>query len=52
MPAGASVHLIGAPALCVLYARAIAACGGAARIADADAAAHGLAPIGGKARWN
>jgi len=52
MPAGASVHLIGAPALCALYARAVAACGGAAVIDEPDAAARGLALIGRNARWN
>lgn len=46
------VHLIGAPDLCALYGRAIGAMGGRAIRYDADAAAHGLALIGGLARWN
>jgi 2-dehydro-3-deoxygalactonokinase len=50
-PAGQTVHLIGAAALCALYARAITACGGAPVIETADAAARGLAIIGRIARW-
>lgn len=46
------VHLIGAPALCVLYQRAIEACGGRAVAADSDAAARGLYSIGSRAAWN
>jgi 2-keto-3-deoxy-galactonokinase len=45
------VHLIGAPALCALYADAVVALGGQAAIMDADAAARGLAAIGGAADW-
>jgi 2-dehydro-3-deoxygalactonokinase len=50
-PQGQRVRLIGAAALCSLYARAIAACGGEANIEDEDAAARGLALIGRRARW-
>ena len=50
-PQGQRVHLIGAPALCALYARAIAACGGEASIEDEDASARGLASIGRRAQW-
>jgi 2-dehydro-3-deoxygalactonokinase len=50
-PRGLTVHLIGAALLCALYARAIAACGGAAVIEDEDAAARGLALIGRSASW-
>lgn len=45
------VHLVGAAPLCALYARAIAACGGAFGIHDEDAAARGLARIGKDASW-
>jgi 2-dehydro-3-deoxygalactonokinase len=51
MPAGAEVWLIGAAALCDLYADAIARCGGTARRLDADAAARGLASIGRAVAW-
>lgn len=51
LPADAVVHLIGAPALCALYAEAIVTFGGTAVIMDADAAARGLAAIGGAATW-
>lgn len=51
-PGGPEVHLIGAPALCALYQRAIEACGGRARVADPDAAARGLHLIGSRAAWN
>jgi 2-dehydro-3-deoxygalactonokinase len=51
LPAGALVHLIGAPVLCGLYADAVVAFGGQAAIMDADAAARGLAAIGGAADW-
>jgi 2-dehydro-3-deoxygalactonokinase len=51
-PQGHTVHLIGAAPLCSLYARAIAACGGAAVIEDVDAAARGLALIGRSAIWS
>lgn len=47
MPPGAVVRLIGAPPLCALYAAAIAQCGGTAVVEDEDAAARGLAAIGG-----
>jgi 2-dehydro-3-deoxygalactonokinase len=50
-PADGRVHLIGSAALCSLYARTIAACGGSAIIHDEDAAARGLARIGKDARW-
>ena len=43
LPGRRTVHLIGAPALCALYAHAIAACGGTAVVQDTDAAARGLA---------
>ena len=52
MPAATAVHLIGAPDLCALYARAIAAAGGHTIPHDADAAARGLALIGGLAQWD
>jgi 2-dehydro-3-deoxygalactonokinase len=52
LPADALVHLIGAPGLCALYAEAIVAFGGRAAIMDADAAARGLAAIGGATRWD
>ena len=45
------VHLIGEPALCALYAQAVALCGGASRSAPGDSAAHGLALIGAQAPW-
>jgi 2-dehydro-3-deoxygalactonokinase len=51
MPAGAVVHVIGAPELTKLYAGAIAACGGYAEQHDGDAAAAGLALIGERAAW-
>lgn len=51
LPAGALVHLIGAPALCALYAEAVVAYGGQAAIMNADAAARGLAAIGRAADW-
>jgi 2-dehydro-3-deoxygalactonokinase len=50
-PAGQVVHIIGAAALCALYARAVTACGGTPIIEDADAAARGLAIIGRTAKW-
>ncbi len=40
-----TVHLIGATALCALYAQAIGLCGGHASLVDEDAAARGLARI-------
>jgi 2-dehydro-3-deoxygalactonokinase len=48
---GAQVHLIGAAALCALYARAIAAAGGGGAIHDEDAAARGLFKLGREATW-
>lgn len=47
LPAGGDVALIGAASLTALYASAIEACGGTARIMDEDAAARGLARIAG-----
>jgi len=53
LPAGGgAVHLIGAAALCALYARAVAACGGTAVLHSEDAAARGLALIGKDATWH
>ena len=46
-----TVHLIGSPALAVLYAAAIAQCGGTADILDSDAAAAGLADIAEHVAW-
>ncbi len=46
------VHLIGAPKLAALYARAIAACGGEPAIEDSEAARRGLARIGEKVAWD
>jgi 2-dehydro-3-deoxygalactonokinase len=54
-----SDHATAAPEICVigtaslggLYARAITACGGRARVGDENAAAHGLALIGAAASW-
>jgi 2-dehydro-3-deoxygalactonokinase len=51
MPPGAEVHLIGAPDLCALYARAIGAAGGRPVVQDGEAAARGLFLIGAHARW-
>jgi 2-dehydro-3-deoxygalactonokinase len=48
---GQVVHTIGAPELTVLYARAISACGGYPERHDGEAAARGLALIGGHATW-
>lgn len=50
--AGAVVHVIGAPELTALYARAIEACGGMAERVNGEAAARGLALIGEHAAWN
>ena len=47
----APVHLIGAAELCGRYSDAIALCGGTAMLAEADAAAQGLALIGERATW-
>jgi 2-dehydro-3-deoxygalactonokinase len=49
---GAVVHVIGAPDLTALYARAISAHGGFAERHDGEAAARGLALIGGHAAWD
>lgn len=49
--AGVVVHVIGAPDLTTLYARAISACGGYAERHDGEAAARGLALIGEHASW-
>lgn len=51
MPANASVHLVGATHLCRLYQVAIESCGGTATMEDDDAAARGLAAIGGRLDW-
>ncbi len=45
------ILLIGDAALCGLYAQAIGQCGGSATLAQADAAAQGLALIGEHAAW-
>ena len=50
--AGAAVHLIGATALCELYARALAACGARAIQYGEDAAAAGLARLGRDVAWH
>jgi 2-dehydro-3-deoxygalactonokinase len=49
---GTVVHVIGAPELTMLYARAISAHGGYPERHDGEAAARGLALIGGQAAWN
>ena len=49
--AGTVVHVIGAPDLTQLYARAISACGGYAERHDGEAAARGMALIGAHAAW-
>jgi 2-dehydro-3-deoxygalactonokinase len=46
------VHVIGAPDLTTLYARAVAAHGGYPERHDGEAAARGLALISGHATWN
>jgi 2-dehydro-3-deoxygalactonokinase len=46
------VHVIGAPELTILYARAISAHGGYPERHDGEAAARGLALIGGYAAWS
>jgi 2-dehydro-3-deoxygalactonokinase len=48
---GGVVHLVGAAMLCGLYAQAIEACGGRAKLEDEDAAALGLAAIGRRLHW-
>ena len=52
MPASTLVHLTGAAPLCSLYARTIEACAGCSTMEDEDAAARGLAIIGGRLAWN
>ncbi len=49
---GEVVHVIGAPELTMLYAWAISAQGGYPERHDGEAAARGLALIGGHATWN
>ncbi len=49
---GQVVHVIGAPELTTLYGRAISANGGYPERHDGEAAARGLALIGGHAAWN
>jgi 2-dehydro-3-deoxygalactonokinase len=51
MQGQAVVHLVGTAALCSLYAQAIHACGGEAKIGNEDAAALGLAAIGRRVHW-
>ena len=51
MPREGRVHLVGAATLCALYAQAIEACGGGAKVEDEDAAALGLAAIGRRLQW-
>ena len=52
LPAGGTdVHLIGAAALCEMYARAIAAAGSRATVHGEDAAARGLARLGRATAW-
>ena len=47
-----TVHLIGAPSLCALYALALEQHGVHTEIASPDVAASGLALIAGRAGWN
>ncbi len=49
---GVVVHVIGAPELTLLYARAISTCGGFAERHDGEAAARGLARIAEHAAWH
>jgi 2-dehydro-3-deoxygalactonokinase len=49
---GQVVHVVGAPELTLLYGRAISANGGYPERHDGEAAARGLALIGGHAAWN
>ena len=49
---GTVVHVIGAPDLTALYARAISACGGFPERHDGEAAARGLALIGAHTAWS
>ncbi len=48
---GAVIHLVGTATLCGLYAQAIHACGGQARLEAEDAAAPGMAAIGRRLHW-
>jgi 2-dehydro-3-deoxygalactonokinase len=50
-PEAGPVLLIGDPKLCALYAEAITVCGGAARIAEGEAAPVGLARIAAAVQW-
>ena len=50
--AGAVIHVIGTPELTALYARAISAFGGFPERHDGEAAAQGLARIGGHVTWS
>ncbi len=52
VPTATLVHVIGAAELTALYGRAIEACGGMAERLDGEAAARGLALIGGHAQWS
>jgi 2-dehydro-3-deoxygalactonokinase len=52
MPADAEVDLIGAEALCTMYARAIASCGGRVGALNAGSAQRGLTMIGERVRWD
>ena len=52
IPPGSVVHMIGAPELTILYARAVEACGGMAERLNGEAAAKGLALIGQHTAWN
>lgn len=49
---GGPVHLVGTPALCALYAAAIARHGGTAHVLDGNAAAAGLARLGKDVAWD
>lgn len=51
MRVNASVHLVGAEHLCRLYQQAIEACGCEATMEEEEAAARGLAAIGGRMVW-
>jgi 2-dehydro-3-deoxygalactonokinase len=51
IPTGVPVHLVGAAHLCRLYEKAVAACGGKAKVESEDAAAIGLAAIGRRLEW-
>ncbi len=51
VPKRTLVHVIGAPELTALYARAIEVCGGMAERLNGEAAARGLALLGEHAAW-